>query len=178
MKATNHKRAPQWHNHNHDAPVIVQTFAASAAQGIQELLGERLVAIYLHGSATTGDFVSNKSDLDLIAVSHVSLSAPEKERVFTWFADHGPPSSLGGIDCALLTQHAAAVPSRHPHWDMVMRVQPRHRQCDVLLLDTYEGYSLLDLAMVRERGSVYLDTNLLGAKSEAGRWAIHLPFKI
>ena len=129
-------------------------FAHLAAEAIQERLGEQFVAIYLHGSAATGDFVPNHSDLDLIAVVEASLPASQKEELQAWFAKHTPPLSLAGIDCELLTRQAAASPSRRPHWDTIIRVQRHQHHFDVHIPESIDGYSLLDLAVARERGCV------------------------
>ena len=137
---------------DHSGLQVAQTFLSTATQGIHALLGEQLVAVYLHGSVATGDFVPNKSDLDVIAISQTSLSVSEKEKIGTWFANYAPPQIVQGIDWAVITQQAVAVPSKHPHWDMVIRIQRCNRHFDVLTVDSYEGYSLMDLAVARERG--------------------------
>ncbi|GCE09507.1 aminoglycoside adenylyltransferase domain-containing protein [Dictyobacter aurantiacus] len=137
-----------------DALESIMHFAHLAAEAMQERLGEQLVAIYLHGSVATGDFVPNLSDLDLIAVVETSLPASKKEELQAWFAKHTPPSTLAGIDCELLTRQAAATPSRLPHWDTIIRVQRHQPHFDVHIPESTDGYSLLDLAMARERGCV------------------------
>ncbi len=132
----------------------IYTFAYAAVQGIHELLDEKLVAAYLHGSAATGDFVPNKSDLDLVIVCQTSLSETEKEEVRAWFANSTPPLILKGIDCAILTQHEATKLSQHPHWETIIRGQRHAHRFEVVTPSTYDEYSLLDLAMTRERGLV------------------------
>lgn len=139
---------------NRDVLETILAFAHHVAQGIQEILGERLVATYLHGSAATGDFVPNRSDLDLIAVVQVSLSVSEKDELQAWFAQHALPSSLAGIDCELLTQQRAGIPSRLPQWDDIIRVQRQQHHVEVRIPDISDGYSLLDLAVARDRGHV------------------------
>src|SRR5712691_11153803 len=47
--------------------------------GIQKVLGEKLVGLYLYGSLVTGDFDNESSDIDLVAV----LSSDIDDRDFT-----------------------------------------------------------------------------------------------
>ncbi len=122
------------------------------AQSMQELLGKELIALYLHGSAATSDFIPGQSDLDLIAVVQTLVSASEKAQLQAWFARQVLPPELAGIDFELLTQQAAAFPSQQPDWNMIIRVQRHQHSIAVLTPDVFDGYALLDLAMARERG--------------------------
>ncbi len=133
----------------------VLSFARHIAEAMWEILGDNVVAVYLHGSAATGDFVINKSDLDLLTIVNTSLTTEEKELLRKWFIEHSPPSYLAGIDCELLTRMVAATPSRLPEWDTIIRVQHHHHQFDVRLVES-DGYSLLELAVVRTRGYTLL----------------------
>jgi Domain of unknown function (DUF4111) len=142
--------------HPHEALTTVQRFAATLAQHFQQRLRENLVALYVHGSVATGDFVAGKSDLDLLAVCRQPCSASDKEWIRAWFARQNPPSCLAGIDCSCLSQQAASLSTRKPHWDLIIRVRCHHGQCEVVPLETDEGYSLLDLALACERGQALL----------------------
>lgn len=42
--------------------------------GISNVLGERLIGIYLYGSLVSGDFLDGVSDIDLLAVTHGNIS--------------------------------------------------------------------------------------------------------
>ncbi len=130
----------------------IEDFTLLVAQGMQELFGEQLIALYLHGSAATGDFVLGRSDLDLIAIVQAALPVSEKAQLQSWFAENSPPPGLAGVDFELLTQRAAAFPAQRPDWDMIVRVQQYQHHFDILAPDASDGYSLLDLAVARERG--------------------------
>jgi hypothetical protein len=47
--------------------------------GVQDVLGEKLVGLYLYGSATTGDFDAGVSDIDLLAAISTELADAEFE---------------------------------------------------------------------------------------------------
>ena len=64
--------------------------------GIQRILGDRLVGIYLFGSLVTGDFDSISSDIDLLAATSIDID----EREFN----------------ALLAMHQAFA-AQHKDWD-------------------------------------------------------------
>jgi Domain of unknown function (DUF4111)/Nucleotidyltransferase domain len=64
--------------------------------GIQNILGDRLVGLYLYGSLATGGFTPGVSDVDLLAATSDDVTA----------SDLGP----------LREMHAALV-HRHPDWD-------------------------------------------------------------
>lgn len=60
-------------------PPIVVTFA----DRLQDLLRERVIAVFLGGSWSTGDFVPGASDLDLLVVVSDELSAEDRTRLAT-----------------------------------------------------------------------------------------------
>ena len=60
------------------APVDV---ARELAHTIEIVLGDRLVALYLYGSAVTGDFIPGVSDIDLCAVTADELDENDLRRI-------------------------------------------------------------------------------------------------
>lgn len=48
---------------------------------MQNILGEKLVGLYLYGSLATGDFNQNVSDIDLVAVLESEIDGGEFEQV-------------------------------------------------------------------------------------------------
>lgn len=84
------------------APVSSQAFPEVAPilalllKGLENVLGQRLVGVYLYGSLITGDFDPARSDIDLVVV----LASELDDEVFT----------------ALHQLHTSVV-ERHPLWD-------------------------------------------------------------
>lgn len=54
---------------------------------IQQIFQEKLVGLYLYGSLTTGDFDSDSSDIDLLAVTSSKITAPEFDVLRTMHRD-------------------------------------------------------------------------------------------
>lgn len=56
---------------------VINTLLTECAEGLKRLLGEKLVGLYLTGSLAYGDFVPERSDIDLQAVVRSPLAADE-----------------------------------------------------------------------------------------------------
>ncbi len=71
---------------------------------IEEILGENLVGLYLTGSLSYGDFVLERSDLDLQAITKRSLLPEELEQVKQLHLDieNAHPEWAGRIECSYL----------------------------------------------------------------------------
>lgn len=80
-----------------------QEVAAAVTTGLVEELGPRLLGLYVHGSFVAGDFLPERSDLDLLAV-----------------LDRDPDDALIGA----LQPVLAAVEHDHPYW--AGRVEVEH----------------------------------------------------
>jgi predicted nucleotidyltransferase len=48
---------------------------------LQQILDNKLIGLYLYGSLVTGDFDTNRSDIDLLAVLELLLYPKIKQRV-------------------------------------------------------------------------------------------------
>ena len=86
--------------------------ARRVADALQLTLADNLLAVYLHGSAVLGGFSWDRSDLDILAVSHRTLSNDE-------LADAADAIGLlsyprEGLECSLITADQAARPTLPP----------------------------------------------------------------
>lgn len=52
-----------------------------SSQGIQQVLGDNLIGLYLFGSLVYGDFNYGSSDIDLVAIVHSPLNRKEIDRI-------------------------------------------------------------------------------------------------
>jgi len=63
--------------------------------GLQQIFGERLVGVYVHGSYALGCFNPERSDLDVIAIADTAPTVEERERLTTLLATvTGPAGPL------------------------------------------------------------------------------------
>ena len=77
---------------------------------IQEILGEKLVGVYLYGSLVTGDFDHAISDIDLLAVTTSQIDEQDFERLDRMHAGFvaGQPLWNDRIEIAYLARAALA----------------------------------------------------------------------
>ena len=81
---------------------------------IRELLGDDLVALYVHGSLVTGGFVEGKSDLDLLGIVGHALDGEQADRLLGKFESNLVTMAYDA-DFRLVTTAVASAPSA-PGW--------------------------------------------------------------
>lgn len=69
--------APQPHTQHPTNYPDVNALLAAILAGLQAVLGDKLVGLYLFGSLTTGSFVPGVSDIDLLAVTQDDIDAQD-----------------------------------------------------------------------------------------------------
>ncbi|HEY2790177.1 MAG TPA: aminoglycoside adenylyltransferase domain-containing protein [Gaiellales bacterium] len=95
-----------------------------------ETLGTDLIGLYLHGSATLGDYDPARSDIDLLAVCEAPLTARVRDEVAARLGrDALPCPARAGLEFSLITRAAAldtsATPPYELHgWDAEGRLRP------------------------------------------------------
>ena len=65
-------------------------YALGLARSLRDFLGDKLIGVYLHGSAVTGEEVPGVSDADLIAVCQHPLSEGQRESLRAALAASAP----------------------------------------------------------------------------------------
>lgn len=68
---------------------------------LEQILSERLVGAYLHGSGALGGYVSSSSDLDVLAVSERALTDWEKDSISEFLVIE--PCPARGLEFSLVT---------------------------------------------------------------------------
>ena len=68
----------------------------------EEILGENLVGVYLHGSAVMGCFNPQKSDIDLIIVVEHPLTDAEKRKFLDMVVDYNARGPAKGIEMSIV----------------------------------------------------------------------------
>ena len=69
-------------------PDTVRTQIDTLLDALQEILGENLVGVYLHGSLAMGSFNSERSDIDLLVVTKQGMTVEIKRRIAELLLDH------------------------------------------------------------------------------------------
>jgi predicted nucleotidyltransferase len=73
-------------------------YARELTERLRAALGETLVGVYLHGSAVLGDFVSGRSDIDVVAVSSRPLTDGETGELSERLGDLSLSRPTGGLE--------------------------------------------------------------------------------
>jgi hypothetical protein len=73
-------------------------YAREVTERLRAALGEKLVGVYLHGSAVLGDFIRERSDVDVVAVSDGRLSDHERNEVAEKLSSESLPCPARGLE--------------------------------------------------------------------------------
>ncbi len=82
--------------------------ARRVAGALTDVLGDELVAVYLHGSAVLGGFRWDRSDLDILALSRETLPNEHLHRIVGALASLAYPAN--GLELSLMTAREALRP--------------------------------------------------------------------
>ena len=78
-------------------------------------LSHKLVGVYLHGSAATGGFTYEQSDLDYIAVISAPLTYGERQQLAISFLEvYGQDAPAKGIEMSIVLKHYVGRGFRYP----------------------------------------------------------------
>jgi nucleotidyltransferase-like protein/aminoglycoside adenylyltransferase-like protein len=127
------------------AAEVAQEIADSCA----ELLGDRLVAVILHGSLVLGDYSPASSDVDLLAIVERPLTDDELAALAELvLARRG---KAAGIDLRVVTKAAAGEPTESPAMELYIGVHHDHEP-EQLRRIVGERDLVAELSMVRAVG--------------------------
>ena len=73
---------------------------------LRATLGEKLIGVYLHGSAVLGDFVRERSDVDIVAVSDGPLTGDESDAVAERLSSEALPCPARGVELHVVDRAA------------------------------------------------------------------------
>lgn len=93
-------------------------YVLNVTAALTEALGPELVGAYLIGSAILGDFVSGRSDIDMVAICERDLSETEARHVLTLLVQAAQPCPAKGLDFYLVTRQTALAPPRPPSYQV------------------------------------------------------------
>jgi hypothetical protein len=93
-------------------------YVRSVADRLQGELGERLVGVYLIGSAAFGDYVPGSSDLDVAAVVRTTLDDRTKERLVSRLSHEALPCPASMLELVVYPLAAAGGGSLRPAYEL------------------------------------------------------------
>ena len=94
-------------------------YADAVAERLRETLGTDLVGLYLHGSATLGDYDPARSDIDLLAVCEAPLTARVRDDIAARIGREALPCpAQAGLEFSLITRAAALDTSPAPAYEL------------------------------------------------------------
>jgi predicted nucleotidyltransferase len=79
-------------------------YCAQATERIRHSVNDDLIGVYLHGSLALGDFNSNQSDIDLLAVTATELPAAVKARLCDVLSPSSLPCPAAGLELSLVAR--------------------------------------------------------------------------
>lgn len=146
------------------------------------VLGESLVALYLHGSAAMDAFVPSRSDVDVLCITRGSPSPSQKRGLTQSLSEASLPCPGVGLEMSVVTMAEASAPSDPPAFELHIATD------EGKVVDGDEAIGNLDLvaelAMTRARSVVLAGptphdviapvdrTALLQAMADDLRWAV------
>jgi hypothetical protein len=95
-------------------------YAQALTERLEESLGGRLRAAYLHGSAVLGGWTPGGSDVDMLFVAGNRLAAPEAAAAAAVLAAPRPACPGTGLECSVVTVGQAASPAAP--WPFLLHV--------------------------------------------------------
>jgi len=134
-------------------PNAEATYLEQVVKTLQSCLQQRLVGVYLFGSAAYGDYTPGISDLDVQAVVTESLSKHECTDIASSLSHQRLPCPARRLEFVCYAQSSINPATRHPHFELNFNTgagEPDH-----LSLNPAEESShwfVLDIAMGRELG--------------------------
>lgn len=94
-------------------------YVEAVAERLRETLAADLVGLYVHGSATLGDYDPARSDIDLLGVCAAPLIERERADIAARLGrDALPCPAGGGLEFTLITRAAALNPSPAPAYEL------------------------------------------------------------
>jgi predicted nucleotidyltransferase len=135
----------------------LQRYVRRLARKMEELLGKDLVGLYLHGSAAMGAFVPSRSDVDVLAVTRVSISSEAKRAIADALSEAALPSPGVGLELSIVTVDSVRIESDVPSFELHLDIHHTHedRVVDGVGHDG-DPDLLTHYAMARERGIAVL----------------------
>ena len=97
--------------------MIAQTYFKGLLSRIHDILHEDLVGLYLTGSASMDDFITSKSDFDVIGVVERLITEEDKNKLEQSLKHENFPCPSEGLDIVLMTKENAIGIKQNPDYE-------------------------------------------------------------
>lgn len=128
----------------------LDAYVEKLAHRISTVLGDGLVAVYLHGSAAMDAFVPSRSDVDVLCISGGPLSPSQKRDLAEALSEESLPCPGVGLEMSIVTVAEARSASDPPRFELHIATE-ENRVVD----GAGRGENpdlLMEFAMTRARG--------------------------
>jgi len=105
----------------------IMGFSRDVGRRLDRALGENLIGLYLHGSATMGAFQYLRSDFDMLAVVERPLTKDEQRVVAELLMDPEMPCPGSGLELSIVTDASLDVESHSPPFELHLCTVPEAR---------------------------------------------------
>lgn len=119
-----------------------RAYLDALAEALEEVLGQQLVGVYVHGSIALGGFHPKTSDIDVLGICTQSVSSDTKAIIASKLLELAPPAR--GLEFSLLTRQATQEPVRQVPFELHVAREPEVHVVDGA---THEGDEDLVLAI-------------------------------
>jgi len=105
----------------------IMGFSRDVGRRLDRALGQNLIGLYLHGSATMGAFQYLRSDFDMLAVVERPLTKDEQRVVAELLMDPEMPCPGSGLELSIVTDASLDVESHSPPFELHLCTVPEAR---------------------------------------------------
>ncbi|PNP84100.1 hypothetical protein FNYG_02788 [Fusarium nygamai] len=145
-------------------PEEVKAYLDEFVKCLTDHLKDKLVGVYLFGSASYDAYQPGLSDLDIQAIVKSPLKASEKEAIISHLTHQSLPCPATKLEFVVYAQSSVKPANRHPAFELNLNTGPH--QSDHISLDPANEPShwfLLDIAMGRQLGRCLYGADLTEA---------------
>ncbi len=134
-------------------PNAEAAYLEQVVKTLQNRLQQRLVGVYLFGSAAYGDYTPGLSDLDVQAVVTQSLSKRECRDIVSSLSHHRLPCPARRLEFVCYAQSSINPATRHPQFELNFNTGAgEHNHLSLDPTEESSHWFVLDIAMGRALG--------------------------
>lgn len=105
----------------------IMGFSRDVGRRLERALGDNVIGLYLHGSATMGAFQYLRSDFDMLAVVEEPLTKDEQRLVAELLMDPEMPCPGSGLELSIVTDASLDIESHSPPFELHLSTVPEAR---------------------------------------------------
>ncbi len=103
-------------------------YLAALTGEVADVVGDRLVGAYPHGSLLLGGYRPSRSDIDVVVVVEDPLSVDEQAAIGARLAHDALPCPAIGLELSVVTRAVAAAPSARPPFELHVTTAAQDRK--------------------------------------------------